>query len=263
MSSNGQEERFVRFRCNSEFQFCELCHEHIPYQDWVKATPSTEVPLEGWANKRCYPDCKQAAKDRKTSTPALVPPGGVPHETKTFRAIYDYNKCVKCDNFIEVGTMVTATRVDVPDGYMLRRWHNFVHYYEDDCSPPDVASTLRCDAAPISPVKEEEEEEKAARKEEDVGARMVRPEDVEEGHGDDTVVTTEDLEHLLKRRGDAQPSPPRKRGRSSSPASSARDVTSRNLAETEGWVNPTPAPGCAPVKQDLTAVEHGVNENSG
>lgn len=91
--SNNQKERFETFQCDSRYQECELCLVKIPYKELMKGTPSTEVPLEGWTNKRCYPDCTQAAEDRKQRTPAPVPPGGVPPKTLQFRTTSSFNVC--------------------------------------------------------------------------------------------------------------------------------------------------------------------------
>ena len=88
-----------------------------------------------------YPDCTQAAKDRKTRPPAQVRPGGVPPKTETFRTKFSYNVCGACNTFIRLGAWVTATRVDVPDGHFLRRWHDFYHY--DGCPPPVSPSPVR------------------------------------------------------------------------------------------------------------------------
>ena len=140
MSSN-ETERFEVFKCDSEFLRCEECHVHIPFGERMQAKPSTEVPLVGWIKKRCYPDCTQAAKDRKTRTPAPVPPGGVPPKTETFRTKFSFNFCVECNTYIQRGAWVTATRVDVPDGQFIRRWHDFRHYH--GCPPPAAPPSAR------------------------------------------------------------------------------------------------------------------------
>lgn len=139
--SNNQKERFETFQCDSRYQECELCLVKIPYKELMKGTPSTEVPLEGWTNKRCYPDCTQAAEDRKQRTPAPVPPGGVPPKTLPFRTTSSFNVCGACNTFIELGAWVTATRVDVPYGQFLRRWHDFYHH--NGCPPPVSPSSVR------------------------------------------------------------------------------------------------------------------------
>eukprot|EP00903_Cladosiphon_okamuranus_P010675 g10092.t1 len=66
---------------------------------------------------------------------------------------------------------------------------------------------------------------------------VVNQADVGEGHGDHTAAVETDEEGLSKRCADAPPSPPRKRSRSSSQASSGKDEVSRNIAETEGWMD--------------------------
>ena len=141
MSSTNERERFETFPCDSQYMDCEECGVRFPYREEIKATPPTDEPLEGWASKRCYPDCTQAAKDRLERKLEPVPAGGVPPSTETFRTKFSYNRCIRCKTSIELGAWVTATRDDVPYGQYLRRWRDFYHAH--GCPPPASPTSLR------------------------------------------------------------------------------------------------------------------------
>lgn len=132
--ATNEEKSLKPFKCNSKYQHCDVCHTKIPKGEWMQATPPTEEPLEGWTNKRCRPDCKQAAIDRKNRTPDKESEGDVPPETKDLISKFP-NPCIVCGTWMPRRTHVRATRVDVPDGQpQQKRWHLFHHY--DGCPPP-------------------------------------------------------------------------------------------------------------------------------
>lgn len=124
MSSN-EEESSKPFACDSDFQFCEACASTIPRKELMQGTPSTENPLQGWTNKRCYPSFELAAKDRHKRPPEPASREGVPPKTIPFTSKF-FNTCVVYGAGMPRGTHVWATREDVPHGQ--QRWFDFHHY---------------------------------------------------------------------------------------------------------------------------------------
>lgn len=134
--SHQREAGYQQLVCNSDYEHCEQCYSKIfPGETFqVKPPPPNGPPSEGWSDRRCYPHCEQAAKDRAARTTPYPEVDLSPH-TETFPSRYPTNWCFVCERGIRLGDWVTATKHDGPRGQYQRLWHNMHHVR----CPPVVA----------------------------------------------------------------------------------------------------------------------------
>lgn len=113
-----------QFLCRSNYQHCSRCATKITPGETLRGKPPTDEPLVGWTDACCFPNCKQAVKDRAART-TPYPEVDLSPQDHSFRNRYPNNYCCICGGEIKIGARMTSTKHDVPEGH--RAWFNKRH----------------------------------------------------------------------------------------------------------------------------------------
>ncbi|CAM9991925.1 unnamed protein product [Ectocarpus fasciculatus] len=131
---SGDDAVWRTFQISGNYTRCTVCKQRFSHKERVQANPPTaEQP--GWKNKRCHPNCEQAAKSRVRSK-ERVPPEPVVMDNQ-----FDTVRCCLCHNRIARGARMKADKHDVDEEAGQQAWFNKQHHPR--CPEPAVGSSSR------------------------------------------------------------------------------------------------------------------------